>query len=265
MPRAVSAVVLAVVAIGATWAGPVSFAVLVAVIGLLLSWEWSRIVRGNSVDVLFGLHAASVLVAVVLAASGRASAAVLTVLGGTALMLAMAPRERAGLSSFGVTYVGMPAIAFVWLRGGDGLGLLAILFVFAIVWTTDTFAYLCGRLIGGAKLWPAVSPGKTWSGTIGGLVFAAIAGAIFAVTLVKSGPVALALVGLVLSVVAQIGDLGESALKRAFAVKNSSELIPGHGGFMDRLDGAVTAACLAAVIAAMRWHGSPAEALLKWP
>lgn len=263
-PRAVSAVVLGTVAILATWAGQRSFAALVLIVGLLMSWEWSRMVRGGGNDGLLMLHLATTLLAGVLCVFGPAHYALLAVLAGAVAMYAAAPQSHSGLSSLGVAYVGLPVIAMIWLRGSDELGALAICFIFAIVWTTDTFAYFTGRMIGGPKLCPAISPGKTWSGTIGGLVFAAVAGALFAYLLPRPAPVELALTGLLLSVVAQVGDLAESALKRMFAVKNSSDLIPGHGGFMDRMDGAVTAACVAAVVAAWRGAGSPAQSLLLW-
>ncbi len=263
-PRAVSAAVLGTVAILATWAGQLSFAALVLVVGLLMSWEWSRMVRGGGQDGLLMLHLATTLLAAVLCVLGHPHYGLLAILIGAVAMYWVAPQPNAGLSSLGVAYVGLPVMAMIWLRGTDGLGAWAICFIFAIVWTTDTFAYFCGRMIGGPKLCPAISPGKTWSGTIGGLLSAAVAGALFAYLLPRPAPVELALIGLLLSVVAQIGDLAESALKRMFAVKNSSDLIPGHGGFMDRMDGAVTAACVAAVVAAWRATGSPAQSLLLW-
>src|SRR5262249_45708203 len=133
-----------------------------------------------------------------------------------------------------------------------------------IVWATDTFAYLCGRLIGGPKLFPALSPRKTWAGTLGGIAFAALAAAMFSATLPRSSAAMLAATGIGLSIVAQVGDLAESALKRAFSVKNASDLIPGHGGFMDRMDGIVAVASVAALLAAARGGHSPAHALMFW-
>jgi phosphatidate cytidylyltransferase len=263
-PRALSAAVMAVVALGATWAGPGPFAVLVLAIGLVMAWEWSRIVRHEGLDGLLILHGGVVAAAVGLTVWGAPLPAVGLVLLGTLAMAVVGPRPRAVVSALGVSYVALPAIAMIWLRGADDWGALAILFVFAIVWTTDTFAYFCGRLIGGPKLCPPLSPGKTWSGTLGGIAFAALAGALFAILVPRSAPLALALVAIGLSILAQIGDLAESALKRAFAVKNASDLIPGHGGFMDRMDGIVAAASVAALLAVMRGAPSPAQALLFW-
>lgn len=263
VPRAISAVVLAVIALGSIWAGSLPFALLVLLIGVVMSWEWARIVRGGASDAALLLHAGAVALAILLTMRGALLPAVALVAAGMIAVGMLATQQRP-LSALGVAYVGLPAIALVWLRGSDEVGTLAILFIFVIVWATDIFAYIFGRLLGGPKLCPAVSPGKTWSGSIGGLVFAALAGAVFAMLLPRPAPVALALVAVALSVVAQAGDLAESALKRAFAVKNASEIIPGHGGFMDRMDGVVTAALLAAVLAAMRGTGTPAHALLFW-
>ncbi len=127
---------------------------------------------------------------------------------------------------------------------------------------TDIAAYTSGRTIGGPKLWPSVSPNKTWSGLIGGVAAAALAGALFSWALGTGSPRWLAILGFVLGVVAQGGDLAESALKRHFGIKDSSDLIPGHGGVMDRMDGIVTASVAAAVIAFAIDAYAPARALL---
>ena len=263
-PRAVSGAALAVVAVGATWWGAVPFALLVGAVALIMSWEWSRIVRGAANDRVFLVHVIAVAVAVVLTARGMPAQALAACVAGAIGVQLLARTPHLALSSLGVLYAGLPAIALIWLRGYNSLGALAILFVFATVWTTDTFAYLCGRLIGGPKLWPAMSPGKTWSGTAGGIVFAGLAGALFSVFLLQQPPLVPAVVAVVLSIVSQAGDLAESGLKRAFSIKNASELIPGHGGFMDRMDGAVTAAIVAAVIAVVRDPAFPAQSLLLW-
>jgi phosphatidate cytidylyltransferase len=148
----------------------------------------------------------------------------------------------------GVVYILTAAAALLWLRSDAAAGSANVLFVVLTVWATDTGAYLCGRLIGGAKLAPAVSPGKTWSGAAGGLACALGVG-LGAAELTES-PVwrALALAA-GLSVAAQAGDLLESGIKRHFGVKDSSHLIPGHGGLLDRLDGLLAAAPVAALLA----------------
>jgi phosphatidate cytidylyltransferase len=151
------------------------------------------------------------------------------------------------------------------LRADSELGFVATIYLFAVVWGTDIAAYFAGRAIGGPKLAPRLSPKKTWSGSLGG-----IAGAVLAATLVVLiggvGNVAAAMViAVVLSIVAQAGDLFESALKRRFGAKDSGFLIPGHGGLMDRLDGFVAAAVLACAVGIARGGiDAPARGLLVW-
>jgi phosphatidate cytidylyltransferase len=128
----------------------------------------------------------------------------------------------------------------------------------------DTFAYVGGRLIGGPKLWPSISPNKTWSGLLCGLAASAFAGAVFAAFVSEAAPAALAFSGFVLGLVAQAGDLAESALKRRFGVKDASSLIPGHGGFLDRVDGVVFAATAAAAVALLVNNQAPARVILLW-
>jgi phosphatidate cytidylyltransferase len=138
-------------------------------------------------------------------------------------------------------------------------------FLFAIVWTTDVFAYFAGRAFGGPKLMPAVSPNKTWSGAAGGTLGAVAAGLIVVKIAGLQLTVAVAAVALILSVVSQAGDLLESAVKRRFDAKDASHLIPGHGGLMDRLDGFVAAAAAGALIGVL--HGgvhAPARGLMVW-
>ena len=121
-------------------------------------------------------------------------------------------------------------------------GLIAILFLFAVVWATDILAYFVGRSVGGPKLAPSISPGKTQSGAAGGAVGGVVAGVILAAAAGLSGLGQLAVIALVLSILAQAGDLFESWVKRQHGVKDSSAIIPGHGGVMDRIDGLVAAA-----------------------
>ena len=262
--RVASGLVLGGLALAANWAGTLQFSVLVGVVALLMSWEWVHAVRGTTLDRALLVQLAAVAVAVGAIAIGQLWLAIGTLVGATIAVMAMCRELRPLFSGLGVLYIGLPAVALIWLRRDDAYGPLAILFVYAIVWTTDTFAYTCGKLIGGPKLWPAVSPMKTWAGTIGGIGFAALAGLAFAYAITHPAPLGLALIGVLLSVAAQTGDLAESALKRTFAIKHASLLIPGHGGFMDRMDGIVAAAAVAAVLAALRDPAMPARALLFW-
>ncbi|MCB1509538.1 MAG: phosphatidate cytidylyltransferase [Hyphomicrobiaceae bacterium] len=261
--RIISALALGVAALAALLSGPVAFSLLVAVIGGIMSWEWGRVVRGSDRDVAHFVHCGSVLAAVLLTVFGLTGPAVVALAIGAFVVGALQVRLRPWLSLAGVFYVGLPAIAFVWLRGDNGHGVAAVLFVFACVWAHDSFAMLVGKAIGGPRLWPSLSPNKTWSGFAGGLVAAAAAGAVFAVFL---GPPAgvgrLALVGLCLGLAAFAGDMLESALKRRYGLKNASNLIPGHGGFLDRMDGIVIATIVAVAVALSANFVSPASGLL---
>jgi len=165
-------------------------------------------------------------------------------------------------------YAAVTLIAPVTLRGlrpDQAYGFSAIVFLFAIVWITDIMGYAVGRAVGGRKLWRAVSPNKTWSGAIGAVVGALVSGlAVAAWDGMALAPIAI--LAMILSMVAQGGDLFESAIKRKFGAKDTSDLIPGHGGLMDRLDGFIAAALAAALIGVWRGGGldGAARGLLVW-
>jgi phosphatidate cytidylyltransferase len=235
--------------------------VFVAAIGGLTSLEWSRIVRGPGFDAGLGIQIVAVAVASALAAAGLAALGLSALAVGTILTGLLCFSSRPLLSAEGVIYAGLPAVALIWLRDDPGFGLQAVLFILVSVVATDVLAFVCGRLIGGPKLAPAISPNKTWSGFLGGISAAGLAGAAFAAA-IGADPVRLGLAGLVLGIVSQIGDLTESALKRSFGVKDSGTLIPGHGGIMDRIDGLVFAAAAAGFVALAINPHSPARALL---
>jgi phosphatidate cytidylyltransferase len=261
--RIVSGVAVAAVALLAIWAGPIPFAILVLAIAAAMSWEWGEIVRQNGFDTPGLLHIASLATAAVLSGFGLAGLAVAAVAAGAIAVSALLfGGGQAKLSSLGVLYTGLPLVALVWLRSDDSLGLLAVVFVLVAVVLTDIAAYATGRLVGGPKLAPRISPGKTWSGLAGGITAAAAGSALFGLLTGSGRPGWLAVLGSVLALVAQSGDLAESALKRAYGRKDASDLIPGHGGFMDRMDGVVAAAVAAALIAMVIDAYAPARALL---
>jgi phosphatidate cytidylyltransferase len=261
--RVVSGIAMAVVALAVLWAGSLPFAVLVGAVAVVVSWEWGRIVRSAGVDAIFVIQAGAVVVAVLLASRGLAGLGLIAVLVAAILSALLAFGERGHMASLGALYAGLPAVALVWLRGGDMFGLLAVLFLLLAVWTTDTGAYFAGRRIGGPRLMPRVSPNKTWSGLIGGIAAAGVVGLVFALV-ANAGlhPVRMTVSGMVLGLVAQAGDLLESGLKREYGVKDASTLIPGHGGFMDRIDGLAAAAVAAAIFAMIVNIQAPARALL---
>jgi phosphatidate cytidylyltransferase len=144
----------------------------------------------------------------------------------------------------------LTGVSLAEIRGEDFTGFIAMIFIFAVVWGTDIAAYFTGRAIGGKKLAPSISPGKTWSGAIGGAVAAVICGSAVVLSYMKQVSFWIVGLALLLSVLSQIGDLFESFMKRRYKVKDSSHLIPGHGGVMDRIDGLVFA-CSGAFILKM--------------
>lgn len=259
--RIIAGLGLAVVAGGLAWAGLLPFAAFILVIALLMSWEWGRVVRDGAINATLFVHAASTALAIGLSAFGLAALGLAAVLAGAIIVFALEIGSRSLLSAAGALYTGIPAVALLWLRSSEPWGFVAVLFIFAVVVATDTMAYFCGRLIGGPKLWPKVSPNKTWAGFAGGIASGALMGASFNWS-TGSSALGLAALGLLLGLVSQGGDLAESALKRSFGVKDASALIPGHGGFMDRADGIVAAAIVAAVLALYFDPRSPASALL---
>lgn len=276
--RVISAVVIAPVALAITWWGGVPFALMLFAGTVIMADEWFTIVFGPAAARVKPPLLALVGVAFAAAAfGGRVGLGPLavTTISVAALGLGAALAMRAARLSgqgetaiswapWGVFYAAVPCIALDSLRGG-ALGLWVILFLFAVVWSTDIAAYFTGRALGGPKLWPAVSPKKTWSGALGGLAAAVVAGVAVAHFAGAGRLLPVAAVAAVLSIASQAGDLLESSLKRKFGVKDSGTIIPGHGGLLDRVDGLVAAAALAILIAAL--HGSAsggAGGLLNW-
>jgi phosphatidate cytidylyltransferase len=260
--RITSAVVLAGIATGATWAGLLPFTGLVAAIALVMAWEWGRLVRERGIDAALVLHVVVMLLACGLAAVDHAALATVAVIGGAIAMLAVAFDRQPQLSALGVLVIGLAVIALVWIRRDETYGFEAVLFVFLVVWATDTSAMIAGRSIGGPKLWPSLSPNKTWAGFFGGIVGALLIAGLFALLVPKVPLGPLLLKAALLALACHAGDLSESALKRAFGIKDASNLIPGHGGFMDRLDGFVVAAVVAGIMAAAGHPSHPARALM---
>jgi phosphatidate cytidylyltransferase len=200
-------------------------------------------------------------VAIAVSRPGIALIATLIALGGTVLLgLSSA---TLGWSLLGISYSVLPAWSMVWLRADPALGTTALLYLLIVAWSTDTASYAGGRLIGGRKLAPKISPQKTWSGLIVGTLGPSLVGFAFAYFLEETSAWRLALVSIVIAAACQIGDLGESSVKRRFGTKDISNLIPGHGGLLDRIDGLLIAAIAAALIA-LRDPANPGRGLLIW-
>jgi len=237
--RVVSALVLAPVVLAGFYAGSPYSDMLILAAGGIAVWEWTRICRHMVWDGIVNLAIAVVLAALAAAATGFYAIAAWTI-GAGALAVALAATRRgaadAGWLGLGVAYLALACVALIWLRNDLPQGGATVFWLLALVWATDIGAYFAGRFVGGPKLAPPISPNKTWAGLGGGMLAAGIVGLAAAGPL-GAAPIALAAGSMVLAVVAQLGDLFESGLKRRYGVKDSSALIPGHGGLLDRIDG----------------------------
>jgi phosphatidate cytidylyltransferase len=263
--RVCSALILAPLAIGTAYLGGWPFAGFWSLAAIGVFWEWSALAAGNGRGPVVVVGGAALVASLALAAGGRLMGAIIVITLGGIGMAPIAPVQHRGWVAGGAPYAGAIGIAPIALRSDSEDGFVAIMLLFAIVWTTDIVAYFLGRMIGGPKLLPRVSPKKTWSGAISGLAAAVLAAIAVAKVAGLSGLSSIALVAAILSFVAQAGDLFESQLKRRFGAKDSGHLIPGHGGLMDRLDGFVFAAAVAAVIGILRGGlEAPARGLLVW-
>jgi phosphatidate cytidylyltransferase len=261
-PRVGAGFALGVVCLVLTLAGRATFTALVAVSALILSWEFGRLVRANQIDLVMVLHAGAVAAASILAGLGLVGPGLLLLVIVAILASLMSFGCQAALSGLGVLYIGLPAIGLIWLRSDPDYGVAAVLYVIVTVVAADTAAFFAGRLIGGARLLARVSPNKTWAGLVGALVASAATGMVYARLLLGATSIRLATLSAALAFIAQAGDLLESGLKRRFGAKDASNLIPGHGGVMDRVDGLVAAAMVAALLALTINLRSPGGALL---
>lgn len=249
--RLLSALVLVPIALACLWAGGVAWVLLVILAGITVAVEWAQICRLRPFELPGTLLPVMVAATAVLTAAGYGVAALAALIVVGAAVAAGAARGGQGSRwlAGGIVYVGVAAIATVWLRLRGPAGLGNMLFVILIVWASDSGAYLFGRLVGGPKLAPRISPSKTWAGAVGGLAFAVLAGLLVAVGFVGAPSPLVALVSIALGTASQGGDLLESAIKRHFGAKHSGTLIPGHGGLLDRLDGVLAAAPVAGILA----------------
>lgn len=263
--RIVSAAVLAPLALATAYIGDWPFALFWCLAAAAVLWEWIALVAGTGHKLMFSSCGSAIAVAALVAWHGRPIAAILVLGLGVLAGAIFAPRRRRVWTMAGVGYAGVMLLAPMLLRADEENGFLAMLLLFAVVWTTDVLGYFAGRALGGPKLCPPVSPKKTWSGALAGTIGAMIVGVAFARAFGFANEVSLALVALVLSVLAQSGDLLESAIKRHFGAKDASQLIPGHGGVMDRLDGFWAAVLAACVIGLLRGGlDGAAHGLLVW-
>jgi phosphatidate cytidylyltransferase len=266
--RALSAAVLGPAAIACIWLGAEAFAGMLAVGVALLAWEWVHMC-GRRVRVLPGMAVPlAVFAAGALAVADHVRWALFALLVGFGIAWFFARSMAETLTqpalrlAIGVLYIGLAGVALIELRHDTDAGRGNVLFLFLVVWASDIGAYMAGRMLGGPKLWPAVSPNKTWSGAMGGLVAANLVALACAWSFTPDArAIAVVAVASLLGVASQAGDLLESAIKRHFHVKDSSHLIPGHGGLLDRMDGVLAAAPVAALLSFSLGYG---RALWAW-
>lgn len=258
-PRVVSALVLAPVALGCVALGGVAFTALVGLSACLMAYEWSRLSEPGAA-LFAAVLQGSVLVAVVaLAMFGRLAEAALVGIGGLALAAVSARLRKASAvwPVLGLVYLGVPCAALVWLRSAPPDGARLVLWTLFLVWAVDIGAYAAGRTFGGPKLAPRISPGKTWSGLVGGAAVGSLVAGLAGAVLHLGPALGLAGLGAALAVLEQGGDLAESAFKRHWQAKDAGNLIPGHGGLLDRVDGLLAVVPVVALLAAWRAaHGA---------
>ena len=256
--RAMSATLLAPLAVLAVWLGGWAFLVIIAAAVALLAEEWS-LMSAPCEPLRVAAAVTCTVLAAVFAAYLHAYAAAWVLAGAAALVCALIARgaaERPADAAFGALYIGIPCVALIWLRASPQ-GLSWTILLLAVTWSSDIAAFAAGNALKGPKLWPRISPNKTWSGLAGGLVAGMAASIIVALACrIKLSIGAAALMGLVGGLATMGGDLLESVLKRRFGVKDSGDLIPGHGGLLDRVDGlmfAILAVATARLIHLAGW------------
>ncbi len=227
--------VFAVIHVGSPW-----FDAVVVIAGLLMSWEWARMCCDGEYALpgwlltvgIAGAAAATMAGTPLLGIAVVAIVAIILVLVGR-----MAGGGMAGYLAFGVVLIGIFTVSFLWIRDFPDSGKELTIWLVLAVWFTDTGGYFFGRAVGGAKLAPRISPNKTWAGLGGGILLASIWSGFWLTADRDTDVIFKVAAGAIVAIVAQFGDLAVSAVKRKFGVKDTSGLIPGHGGILDRLDG----------------------------
>ncbi len=238
-PRVLSAIVMATVGAVCVYFGGIAFSALISVSAGLMLWELRRMIEPSYQMPALQAGLAGFL-AVAVSAFLPIWITILVLSGTIALLTAMTPNRWVLFGIYSALIL-TASLGFIHMR--NGIGLTWMLWMITVVIASDTFGYLAGRLIGGPKFWPKISPKKTWSGTVAGWLGAALVGLVFSTVfgLFQGLWGQLALLSMVTAFSAQMGDIGESAIKRICGIKDSSNLIPGHGGVLDRFDGMIGA------------------------
>lgn len=260
--RSVIAVAFAAVGLGAIWAGGAWGLGFVMLAGGIMAWEWRRIAARDEVRVLAGFQALAVAGATFVAFRGRLEEALffLVAVAAVGVVFDLARGRSPWWSLLGALYLGAALSFFIFMLGAPAHGLQAVVWLVLVVVATDIGAYFSGRLIGGPKLWPRVSPNKTWAGALGGLALAAFAAFLIGIGAGRPFGGGAEIAAVFVSAVAQAGDLAESAFKRRFGRKDSGRLLPGHGGLLDRLDGLIAATLAVGALSLVR----PGQPIWAW-
>ncbi len=265
--RLLSAFFLIAISVVGTVLGTWYFAALILAVSFLMAWEWHKLAHNNETVFFLILQCISISLAVILAVTHYYPAAIVSlILGFVAIHILSAGKmvkSKAPIwSSVGCLYIGLPSIALIWFREDPQFGFATVLYLYILTWSTDSAAYLGGKTIGGFKLLPSVSPNKTWAGFFSGLLACLIVGFMFTLFYSNIDLLHVSVISIALGIAVQLGDLSESAMKRKFGLKDTSGLIPGHGGILDRVDGMVFSVCLAALIALCIDTTNPGVSLL---
>lgn len=251
LTRALTAAVLVPLAAGIVIIGGRAYSALIAFMSIILIFEWARIVDRAEFSRGFYTLSITAIGAVYFAAGGHYWTAFILAVGGGAVATILEMRRKPAVSwpLVGALYLIVPTIATLFIRHDPDAGRGYTLLLFFVVWATDSGAYLVGTFVGGPKLWEKLSPKKTWSGAIGGLLFGAVTALVVgAVVGLPMSSSSLLMTGVALAFAALAGDLFESALKRLYGVKDTGGAFPGHGGVLDRLDGFIFASMALAML-----------------
>jgi phosphatidate cytidylyltransferase len=260
--RVISVLVLLPFVLAAIWYGGDWFAIMIVAMGVLIAHEFTSIAFVGNIQ-QFALFLLTVLGVGFLTHSGRVGESLIVVGVLAVFSIASSFRNLSSWKIIGVPYVALPVLGLLLLRDDPAWGFYAILWCALLVWCADTFAYFAGRLIGGPKLAPVLSPKKTWAGLGGAIAGASLVSIVF-VYFLHLNLWILLLLAIVFALIEQAGDILESALKRSFGVKDSGNLIPGHGGILDRVDGLMVVVLAAALVGYLHNPLSAAEGLLHW-
>jgi phosphatidate cytidylyltransferase len=267
LKRILTSIILVPITLAFVVAGGTAFTILIVLASSLIIIEWTKLTSPRVSIIGLPMMVSVVASALIAYEFWQVQTAFVVILFGATCLLVFNKFLciNAKFAVVGILYVTVSGVALIILRNSSELGMAAILWLFCLVWVGDTAAFFFGKLIGGALLSPRISPNKTWAGAIASMLAASSVGLITAAYIGGTSLLALTLISSVIGMAAIFGDLAESWIKRVSGVKNASNLIPGHGGMMDRVDGLIFAVILAVIIGGSRTGmNEVAEGILVW-